>query len=95
MQCEFVFCFERTGILLSPPSSHMTSKQRRIDVDATSKQRRLEADATSKGSIPLNIHEVWLRPFSGEAYGRKKIPVDHFISHIPLLYKKLIKDQIY
>ena len=45
------------------------------------------------GSIPLNIHEVWPRPFWGEAYRRKKIPVDHFISHIPLLYKKLIKDQ--
>ena len=49
----------------------------------------------NKGGIPLNIHEVWLRPFWREAYRRKKIPVDHFIGHIPLLYKKLIKDQIY
>ena len=47
------------------------------------------------GSIPLNIHEVWPRPFWGEAYRRKKIPEDHFIGHIPLLYKKLIKDQLY
>ena len=47
------------------------------------------------GSIPLNIHKVWPCPFLGETYRRKKIPVDHFIGHIPLLYKKLIKDQIY
>ena len=33
-------------------------------------------------SIPLNIHEVWPCPFWGEAYRRKKIPVDHFIGHI-------------
>ena len=45
--------------------------------------------------LPLNIHEVWQRPFCGEAYRRKKIPADHFLGHIPLLYKKLIKDQIY
>ena len=31
------------------------------------------------------IHEVWPRPFWGEAYRRKKILVDHFIGHIPLL----------
>ena len=47
------------------------------------------------GSIPLNIHAVWPRPFWGEAYLRKKLPVDHFIGHIPLFYKKLIKDQIH
>ena len=46
-------------------------------------------------SIPLNIHEGWQRPFWGETYRRKKIEVDHFIGHIPLLYKKLMKDQIY
>ena len=49
---------------------------------------------TRIGSLPLNIHEVWPRPFWGEAYPcyrRKKILVDHFIGHIPLLYKKLIK----
>ena len=47
------------------------------------------------GSIPLNIHEARLHPLWGEAYRRKKIPVDHFIGHILLLYKKLIKGQIY
>ena len=45
------------------------------------------------GSIPLNIHEVHPHPFWGEPYRRKKIPVDHFIGHTLLLYKKLIKDQ--
>ena len=49
----------------------------------------------SISSIPLNIHEVWPHTFWGEAYRRKKIPVNHFIGHIPLLYKKWIKDQIY
>ena len=45
------------------------------------------------GSIPLNIHEVWSRLFWGEAYRGKIIPLDNFIGHIPLLYKKLIKNQ--
>ena len=47
------------------------------------------------GSIPLTFHKVWPRLFWGEAYRWKKIPVDPFIGHIPLLYKKLIKYQIY
>ena len=47
------------------------------------------------GSIPLNIHEVWPRPFWEEAYHRKIVPVDHFTAHIPLLNNKLMKDQIY
>ena len=46
------------------------------------------------GRIPLNIHEVTPRPKRRESYGQKKTPVDQFIGHIPLLYKKAIKDQI-
>ena len=49
------------------------------------------------GSIPLNIHEVWPRVFGGEAYRQKKNSSGSFhlvIGHIPLLYKKVIKDHI-
>ena len=56
------------------------------------KQRTLLTDVTPlRGSIPLNIHEVWPRPFWGEAYRWKKNPVDHFIGHIPLFYQKFTK----
>ena len=41
-------------------------------------------------SIPLNIHEVWPRSKWGGGYNQKKTPVDHFIGHIPLLYKNVI-----
>ena len=34
-------------------------------------------------------------PFLGRSLSSEEIPVDHYIGHIPLLYKKLIKDQIY
>ena len=35
------------------------------------------------GSILLNIHEVWPRPFWGGSSHQNKLPVDHFIGHIP------------
>ena len=35
------------------------------------------------GSIPLNIHEVWPRPFWGGRSLQIKTPVDHSIGHIP------------
>ena len=39
----------------------------------------------SIGSILLNIHEVWPRPFlGGGSSHQNKTPVDHFIGHIPL-----------
>ena len=34
-------------------------------------------------SIPLNIHEVWPRPFWGGSSLQNKTPVDHSIGHIP------------
>ena len=34
------------------------------------------------GSIPLNIHEVWPRPFLGGSSLQNKTPVDHSIGHI-------------
>ena len=36
-----------------------------------------------QGSSPLNIHEVWPRPFWGGRCHQNKTPVDHFIGHIP------------
>ena len=38
-----------------------------------------------KGSIPLNIHEVWPRPIWGGSSHQKKTPVDHSIGHIPFI----------
>ena len=38
---------------------------------------------SGNGSIPLNIHEVWPRPFWGESSIQNKNPVDHSIDHIP------------
>ena len=35
------------------------------------------------GSIPLNIHEVWPRPFWGGRSHQNKTPVDYSIGHIP------------
>ena len=35
------------------------------------------------GSILLNIHEVWPRPFWRGSSHQKKNTVDHFIGHIP------------
>ena len=35
------------------------------------------------GSIPLNIHEVWPRPFWGGSSLQNKTPVDYSIGHIP------------
>ena len=35
------------------------------------------------GSILLNIHEVWPRPFWGGSSHQNKTSVDHFIGHIP------------
>ena len=35
-----------------------------------------------KGSILLNIHEVWPRLFGGGSSHQKKNTVDHFIGHI-------------
>ena len=35
------------------------------------------------GSIPLNIHEVWPRPFWGGCSLQNKTPVDYSIGHIP------------
>ena len=35
------------------------------------------------GSIPLNIREVWPRPFWGGSSHQNKTPVDHSIGHIP------------
>ena len=58
-------------------------------------ERCHDVNCSAEGSIPLNIHEMWPRPFWGEAYRRKKISVDHFIGHKSLLYKKLIEDQLY
>ena len=46
------------------------------------------------GSNPLNIHEVWPRPKWGEEALGRKSRVDHFIGHVPLLYKKVIKGKI-
>ena len=43
----------------------------------------------SYGSISLNIHEVRPSLFKGEAYRPKKIPVDHFIGHIPCFIRSL------
>ena len=37
----------------------------------------------TKGSIPLNIHEVWSRIFGGGSSHQNKTPVDHSIGHIP------------
>ena len=34
-------------------------------------------------SIPLNIHEVWPRPFWSGSSLQNKTPVDHSIGHIP------------
>ena len=36
------------------------------------------------GSIPLNIHEVWPRPFLGGSSHQNETPVDHSIGHNPL-----------
>ena len=35
------------------------------------------------GSIPLNIHKVWPRPFLGGSSNQNKTPVDHSIGYIP------------
>ena len=35
------------------------------------------------GRIPLNIHEVWPRPFWGGSSHQNKSPVGHSIGHIP------------
>ena len=35
------------------------------------------------GSILLNIHEVWPRPFWRGSSHQNKTPMDHFIGHIP------------
>ena len=35
------------------------------------------------GSILLNIHEVWPRPFWRGSSHQKKNTVDHFFGHIP------------
>ena len=35
------------------------------------------------GCIPLNIHEMWSRPFWGGRSHQNKTPVDHSIGHIP------------
>ena len=35
------------------------------------------------GSIPLNIHEVWPRPFWRGSSLQNKTPMDHSIGHIP------------
>ena len=49
------------------------------------------------GSIPLDIHEVWPHPKLGGGYCQKKTQINQinfFIGHVPLLYKKVITDQI-
>ena len=45
-------------------------------------------------SLHLVIHEECPRPKRGVYYSQMKILVNHSIGHIPLLYKKVIKDQI-
>ena len=96
-KCELVdvncYCKMTSIVALDGVTSFVRLK------DVTYSCKRMRHSTTiggmSSGSIPQNIHEVWPRPFWGEAYRWKKIPVDHFIGHIPLFYKKLIKDQIY
>ena len=39
--------------------------------------------ACLRGSILLNIHEVWPRPFWRGSSHQEKNTVDHFIGHIP------------
>ena len=43
------------------------------------------------GSILLNSHEVWPRPFWGGSSHQNKLSVDHFISHIPFASLKCDK----
>ena len=43
----------------------------------------LSREGSCGGSIPLNIHEVWPRPFWGGGSLHNKTPVGHFIGHIP------------
>ena len=45
------------------------------------------------GSIPLNIHEVWSRPFWGGSSLKNKTPVDTLVIFL-LLHKKVIRGQI-
>ena len=46
------------------------------------------------GSNSLNIHEVWPRAKWGEEALGRNSRLDHFIGHIPLLYKNVLKGQI-
>ena len=47
----------------------------------------------NKGSIPLNIHEVWPRPFWGGSSHQNKTPVDHSIGHKPIPFTLLEGDK--
>ena len=49
------------------------------------KQRTLTPEGMVRyGSILLNIHEVWPRPFRRGSSHQKKNTVDHFMGHIPV-----------
>ena len=61
------------------PYVETTSYHRRCDV--TMKRRCF--NVWCLGSILLNIHEVWPRPFWGGRRYQNKLPVDHLIGHIP------------
>ena len=43
----------------------------------------LDIEQPPIGSILLNIHEVWPRPFWRGSSNQNKSPMDHFIAHIP------------
>ena len=57
----------------------MTSKNPRCP----SRWRPLLSNGEPIGSILLNIHEVWPRPFWGGSSHQKENTVYHLIGHIP------------
>ena len=67
---EFSMGTHVTLYLLLGPAQLTFSLSHDVASESNIKPRNIIDKAL--GSIPLNIHEVWPRPFWGEAYRRKK-----------------------